>query len=52
MKEWVVNFGATRHICAKKDAFTSYSQVKNEEELIFLENSQAAKVLGKEKKSF
>ena len=28
MKDWVVDFGATRHICGNRNAFTSYTTIK------------------------
>ena len=49
MRHWVIAFGATRHICADKDAFVSYSLVGNEEELVYLRDSQTTKVLGRGK---
>ena len=49
VKNWVIDSGATRHICADKDAFVSYSSVGNEEELVYLGDSRTAKVLGKGK---
>lgn len=49
VKEWVVDSGATRHICANKDAFTSYTQVGEGEEHVYLGDSRTASVLGKGK---
>ena len=49
VKFWIIDFGATRHICADKDAFVSYSPIGNEEALVYLGNSWIAKVLGKGK---
>jgi len=45
----VVDFGATRHICATKDAFTSYTTVGDGEELVYLGDSRTAAVSGKSK---
>ena len=44
-KEWWVDTGATRHICAHKKMFTSYSKVNNGEQL-FMDNSSTSKVEG------
>ncbi|KAA0042920.1 pol polyprotein [Cucumis melo var. makuwa] len=42
-KEWWVDTGATRHICANKNMFTSYVSVSNGEQL-FMGNSFTSKV--------
>ncbi|KAF5931719.1 hypothetical protein HYC85_027890 [Camellia sinensis] len=47
-KEWWVDTGATRHICADKKMFTSYSIVDNGEQL-FMGNSSTSKVEGQGK---
>ena len=47
-KEWWVDTGATRHICADKKMFTSYSTVDNFEQL-FMGNSSTSKVEGQGK---
>ena len=39
VKEWVIDFGATRHICANRNAFTSYPLVREGEERVYLGNS-------------
>ncbi|XP_028058652.1 uncharacterized protein LOC114262493, partial [Camellia sinensis] len=44
-KKWWVDTGATRHICADKKIFTSYSTVDNGEQL-FMGNSSTFKVEG------
>jgi len=49
VSKWVVHSGATRHICATKDAFTSYTTMGDGEELVYLGDSQTAAVLGKSK---
>ena len=49
VKDWVVDSGATRHICANRDAFTSYSPVGDGEEQVYLGDSRTANVLGKGK---
>ena len=46
-KNWVVDSGATRHICANKDAFTSYTLVGDDEKVVYLGDSHTAQVLGK-----
>ena len=48
-KNWVVDSGATRHICANKDAFTSYTPVGDDEKVVYLSDSHTAQVLGKDK---
>ena len=48
-KNWVVDSGATRHICANRDVFTSYSLVGNDEKVVYLGDSHTAQVLGKGK---
>ena len=42
-KEWFVDTGATRHICANKWMFTNYKSATNEEQL-FMGNSSTSKV--------
>lgn len=49
VNKWVVDSGATRHICATKDAFTSYNTVGDGEELVYLGDSRTAAVSGKGK---
>lgn len=39
VNKWVVNSGATRHICANKDAFTSYTTMGDGEEQVYLGDS-------------
>ena len=39
VNKWVVDSGATRHICATKDAFTSYTTVGDGEEHVYLGDS-------------
>ena len=48
-KNWVVDSGATRHICANKDAFTPYTPVGDDEKVVYLGDSHTAQVLGKDK---
>ena len=45
----MVDFGATRHICANKDTFASYTPLGDEERVVYLGDSQTARVLGKAK---
>ncbi|KAL0552383.1 hypothetical protein IC582_011492 [Cucumis melo] len=47
-KEWWVDTGATRHICANKNLFTSYVSISNGEQL-FMGNSSTSKVEGQGK---
>jgi len=49
VNNWVVDSGATRHICANRDVFSSYSMVKDGEEQVYLKDSQTTNVLGKGK---
>ena len=49
MKDWVVDFGTTRHVCGNKSASTSYTIVKEGEEQTFLGDSKSTPVIGKEK---
>lgn len=46
--EWVVDTGATRHICANKDVILNYENVTNGEK-VFMEDSRATNVAGKGK---
>ena len=48
-KNWVVDSGATRHICANKDAFTSYTPIGDDEKVVYLGDSHTAQVLRKGK---
>ncbi|XP_071933566.1 uncharacterized protein [Coffea arabica] len=49
VKEWVVDSGATRHICANREAFSSYTPIGDDEEVVYLGDSRTANVLGKGK---
>ncbi|RVW88616.1 hypothetical protein CK203_033048 [Vitis vinifera] len=49
MKDWVVDSGATRHICGNRSAFTSYTIVKEGEEQVFMGDSRSTPVIGKGK---
>lgn len=44
-KEWWIDSGATRHVCAVKEAFATYSTAGPEEELS-MENTATAKIEG------
>nr|XP_016495334.1 PREDICTED: uncharacterized protein LOC107814434 [Nicotiana tabacum] len=48
-KEWVVDFGATRHICANQEVFSSYTPVEDDREEVYRGDSSTTKVLGKGK---
>ena len=48
-KNWVVDYGATRHICANIDAFTSYTPVGDDKKAIYLGDSHTTQVLEKDK---
>ncbi|XP_054794054.1 uncharacterized protein LOC129299598, partial [Prosopis cineraria] len=49
MKKWVVDSGATRHICASQEMFITYNPVKEGEDHVYLTDSRTAKVQGKGK---
>jgi hypothetical protein len=49
VSKWVVDSGATRHICVNRDAFTSYTILGDNEKLVYLTDSQTATVSGKGK---
>ena len=48
-KNWMVDFGATRHTCANRDVSTSYTSVGDDEKVFYLGDSHTAQVLGKGK---
>ena len=45
----MVDSSATRHICANRDAFTSYTLVRDDKKVVYLGDSHTAQVLGKGK---
>ena len=47
VKKWLVDSGATKHICANKEMFTSFEE--GEDRIYLAAHSQTAKVLGKGK---
>ncbi|XP_070023374.1 uncharacterized protein [Nicotiana sylvestris] len=47
VKDWALGSGATRHICANKKDFVSYTQVEEGEEVVYLGDSRTTQVLGK-----
>ena len=49
MKEWVVDFGVNRHIYGNRNAFTSYTTVKEGEEQVFMGDSRSTPVIDKGK---
>ncbi|RVW36697.1 hypothetical protein CK203_035112 [Vitis vinifera] len=49
MKDWVVDYGATRHICGNGTAFTSYTTVKEGEKQVFMGDSRSTPMIGKGK---
>ncbi|OIT20631.1 hypothetical protein A4A49_61260, partial [Nicotiana attenuata] len=49
VKDWVLDSGATRHICANKKDFVSYTQVEEGEEVVYLGDSRTTPVRGKGK---
>ena len=46
---WVVDSSATRHICANRDASTSYNPIEDDEKIVYLGDSHIAQVLEKGK---
>ena len=48
-KNCVIDSSATRHICANRDSFTSYTPVEDDEKVVYLGDSHTAQVLGKGK---
>ncbi|OIT08892.1 hypothetical protein A4A49_59181, partial [Nicotiana attenuata] len=40
VKDWVLDSGATRHICANKKDFVSYTQIEEGEEVVYLGDSR------------
>jgi len=49
VSKWVVDSGATRHICANKSAFISCTSVGDGEEHVYLGDSKTTPVIGKGK---
>ena len=49
VNKWVVDSGATRHICASKSMFTSYTIVGDGEEQVYLSDLRISLVQGKGK---
>ncbi|OIS98777.1 hypothetical protein A4A49_51975 [Nicotiana attenuata] len=49
VRNWVIDSGATRHICANKNEFLSYTQVEEGEETIYLCDSRTTRIFGKGK---
>lgn len=50
ISEWVVDTGATRHICSNKEMFQDYDKA-SEGECVFMGNSSTVSILGKLKVS-
>ena len=49
MKDWVVEFGATKHIYGNKSPFASYTTIKKGDEQVFMGDSRSTPVIGKGK---
>ena len=45
----MVDSSTTRHICANKDAFTSYTPVRDDKKVVYLGDSYTTQVLRKDK---
>ena len=48
-KNWVLDYGATRHICANRDVFTSYTSIGDDKKVVYHGDSHTTQVLGKSK---
>ena len=40
VNDWIVNFGATRHICANKESFSTYTLVQDGKKVVYLETQE------------
>ena len=49
MKDWIVDYKATRHIYGNRSAFTSNNTMKEREEQVFMGDSRSSPVIGKGK---
>ncbi|XP_015170782.1 uncharacterized protein [Solanum tuberosum] len=49
VSDWMIDSGSTRHICANKIDFVSYTLVNEGEEVVYLGDSTITQVLGNEK---
>ena len=49
VNKWVVDSGATKHICVNKSMFSSYTIVRDGEEQVYLGDSRTTPVQGKRK---
>ena len=49
VKDWVVDFGITRHIYGNISEFTSYTTIKDWEEQVFMSDSRTSPVICKGK---
>ena len=47
--EWVIDSGATKHICGDQNAFYDYIPLRKGEDQVFMGDSRPAPVMGKEK---
>ncbi|XP_031255123.1 uncharacterized protein LOC116113113 [Pistacia vera] len=48
-KEWIIDYGATKHICGDRNSFYEYIPVRNGEECVYLGDSRSTPVMGKGK---
>ena len=46
VKDWVVDFKATKHICENKSAFTFYNTVNEGDEQVFMVYSRMSPMIG------
>ncbi|XLQ99424.1 hypothetical protein S83_065623, partial [Arachis hypogaea] len=51
LQSWVVDSGATKHICAKKKLFFQFTLINNRNKVVYLGNSGKVFILGKGKVS-
>jgi len=49
VSKWLVDFGASRHICANRNMYTSYKSVGDGKEQVYLGDSRTTPALGKGK---
>lgn len=49
VSDWVIDSDATRHICANKTVFVSYTHVNEGKKIVYLGNSTTTLILEKER---
>jgi len=48
-KLWMVDVGATMHICGDRSVFTSYTPIREGEDIVYIGDSRPASILSKGK---